>query len=538
MPRGLLGTKDPTYTARGERIPHGNKNSVKVIHTPDNDLTRDLGRGRADPVFFASRFLGILLNRGQRRWVRAAALRRPDGYSAEFLTTSVSAGNRAGKTLAMAIIVAHACFYKLGIRPPRPGDAEDSLRFARAPFQWYHIAPQQGIAELVYNELSRVFQGNHVAQQDKATGTNRGCPLVDALGEQIILMDKKFRGEYLWIRFHPAVGGAEIHFRTTDEKAKALLGLDMNGISFDEAAFELYLDTIRHEVLNLRRLSTGGQIHYISTPSEGYNPFSDLWEEGNPENPSRDPSVISLRLSTRDNIGYGLSQENFDLIVRQQPEYLIPQNIDGFFIEGKDAYFHAPAVEAIFTDELPLEEGPQQNHRYAQGVDLGIASDATWALTLDMLPGKKIRGVRARRRMGRQTIPAVVNMVNEGHLLYGPQSRAACTSIIDSTGLGGKLFKQEFSIIKPLREFDFSGTKAKKLELLSDLKAAIDRGDLQLPRGGLWNDVRRQLLGYKLDDKKIEQDAVMTLAIAVRFATRHNYVPAKDPSFSYFGASD
>ena len=537
MPRGLLGTKDPTFNERGERIPHSNKNSVKVLHTPDNDLTRDLQRGRDDPVFFCARFLGIRLNRGQRRWVRAAAQRREDGYSAAFLTTAVSAGNRAGKTLCMAVIVAHACFYKLGIRPPKPGSGEDSLRWARAPFQWFHIAPQQGIAELVFNELSRIFQGNHVAQQDRESGQNRGCPLIDLLGE-VVLMDKKFRGEYLWIRFHPSVGGAEIHFRTTDEKAKALLGIDMNGISFDEAAFELYLDTIRHEVLNLRRLSTGGPIHFISTPTEGHNAFYDLWEEGNPENPSRDTNVISLRLSTRDNIGYGLSREAFDNVIKQVPEYLVPQNIDGYFIEARGAYFHAPSVEAIFSSDIPVEEAPIPAHRYAQGVDLGIASDATWALTLDMLPGKKLRGVRARRRMGRQTLPAVVNMVNEGHMLYGPQSNAACTTIIDSTGLGGKMFKQEFSMIRPLREFDFAGTKARKLELLSDLKAAIDRGDLQLPRGGVWNDVRRQLLGYKLEDKKLEQDAVMTLAIAVRFAIRHNRPATPLPHFSYFGASD
>jgi hypothetical protein len=36
-----------------------------------------------------------------------------------------------------------------------------------------------------------------------------------------------------------------------------------------------------------------------------------------------------------------------------------------------------------------------------------------------------------------------------------------------------------------------------------------------MPRTGIWLAVRRQLLGYKLDDKHIEQDAVMALACAV-----------------------
>ena len=103
---------------------------------------------------------------------------------------------------------------------------------------------------------------------------------------------------------------------------------------------------------------------------------------------------------------------------------------------------------------------------------------------------------------------------------------------------GGKLFKQEFSVIKPLRGFDFGGTKAKKLEVLSDLKAAMDKKMLVFPNTGVWMRLRRQLLSYKLDDKKIEQDAVMALAIAVRHAIRNSGGSLDNPMFNYFGGSD
>ena len=128
-------------------------------------------------------------------------------------------------------------------------------------------------------------------------------------------------------------------------------------------------------------------------------------------------------------------------------------------------------------------------------------------------------------------------MVREGHLLY-QQDGAYCTTIVDSTGLGGRLFQQEFSIIKPLRGFDFGGTKAKKVELLNDLKAVLDKGQIELPIGKAWDELRRQLLIYKLDDKKLEQDAVMALAIAVRHALRNPERPVNDPVFTYFGVSD
>jgi hypothetical protein len=350
---------------------------------------------------------------------------------------------------------------------------------------------------------------------------------------QVYNLEKKWRGEYLWIKVDPIFGGANIHFRTTQDKAKALLGKDMNGISFDEAAFEPHLLMIYQEVLNLRRLSTGGQLHFIGTPTEGINDYADLWELGNPINPGRDNQFMSFRLSTRDNVGFGLNAATFDSIVRQQAEYLVPQNIDGFFIEARDAYFNSDMIDKCFVDaeeEIP----PTKGRRYSQGVDPGISSDATWAVTLDYTERAAMVGVRCRRKIGKQTIPSVVNMVREGHLLYN-QDGAACTTTIDSTGFGGKLFRQEFSIIKPLRDYDFGGTRAKKLELLADLKAVIDRQQLKFPRSGAWMELRRQLLGYKLDDKKLETDAVMALALSVRHATRNPSNPVEKPMFSYFG---
>lgn len=489
-------------------------------------LLEDLQAGRQDPVFFADRFLGIKMNPGQQRWATACVARAENGWSPKYLTTVVSAGNRAGKTLAMALVIFHSAFYKLGIRPPRPADQDDALRWLKEPYEWYHIGIQQETAELVYRELSMIIQGIHPAQK------GRKAPLMQELGK-IVSMDKKYRGEYLWFQFNKAVGGANIHFRTTQDKAKALLGKDMNGISFDEAAFDQHLMVIYQEVLNLRRLSTGGQLHFISTPTEGINDYADLWELGNPENPNRDHQFISYRMSTRDNIGYGLSQENFDSIIRQQVEYLVPQNIDGYFIEAREAYFNAEQVDKAFDPEMPDEEEPAKAHRYVQGCDPAVASDATWSVVLDYTNRSGVKGVRARKKSGRQTLTSLVNMLRESHLLYNQGSH--CTTIIDSTGFGGKMFMQELSIIKPLRQVDFSGTKAKKLEILSDLKAMIDKEMIKFPKRGIWLELRRQLLGYKLDDKKLETDAVMALAVAVRHAARSAGTVVEDAKFSYFG---
>ena len=523
---GLLDAQSPTFAESGRRIPHVSGKKRVAVAAPDGEWAADLARGRTDKVFWTRRFLGIDEHPGQRRFSVAATMRATDGFSPAFLDIAQSSGNRAGKTLNLATTALHQTFYKLGLKPPDPSDPADVDRWARAPFNWYHISYEGKVANLVHNELRMILTGSHPAQK------GRGCPLIDEIGS-IIEWDRKELGEYPWIKVHPAFGAGEIHFRHTNEKAKALLGLDMNGISFDEAAFELYLHDIRGEVLHLRRLATGGPIFWISTGTEGYNAFADLWEEGNPDNPHRHPRMLSLRMSTRDNIGYGITQSAFDSLVETMDEHLIPQNIDGRFIEARESFFNSAAVEAIFDPELDDEQSPIPDHRYVQSVDPGIRHDATWAMTLD-ITARPWTGVRCARQSGRQTITAVVNMVREGHLLYNSDG-ARSAVIMDETGIG-KMYRQEFSMIRPLRTFDFGGTKAKKLNLLSNLKAAIDRGDIRLPRkGAYWSQVRRQLLGYKLDDHKIEQDAVMTLAMAVHHALRNPDAPLLDPAFEYYG---
>lgn len=114
-----------------------------------NQAAADLTKGRNDPVFFAKRWLGIELHPGQERWVNGIAARDDSGWRPKYLTTVCSAGNRAGKTLGMAVAVFHSAFYKLGIQPP-DGTSKDAMRWQAAPYEWYHVGIQQETAELVH----------------------------------------------------------------------------------------------------------------------------------------------------------------------------------------------------------------------------------------------------------------------------------------------------------------------------------------------------------------------------------------------------
>jgi hypothetical protein len=493
-------------------------------------FAQDMMRARWDVDFFCERFLGFRPHPGQSRLFKAYITRDESRWQPRYLTICASAGNRAGKTLGLAVVVLHSTMFKMGKEPPNPLDVRDIERWLRLSYEWYHFGIHTEVAELVYVEITKLLSGTHEAQR-------RGCPLADALGPAVADWSKKYRGEYIQIVLHPMLGGGVIHFRTTGERAIGSLGKDMDGESYDECAFDPNFTFVVDEVLHMRRLSTGGQLILMGTMTEGLTDFADKWEEGNPANPSRKIDTVSVRISTRENIGYGINQKMFDRLVAGMPDYLIPQNIDGFAIEARDAFFGAQSVEAIFTDDLPVQQAAVAGHRYVQGVDPAMTFDSTWSLTLDVTSLVWI-GVNVEQKGGRQTSLSVSAVATNNHYAYNdPERRISCTTGVDATGFGGKMFR-DLLPMSGVRMVEFGGTKQKKLGLLNALKKVIEEGRLRLPRSGKWLGVRRQLLGYKLDDRKIEQDAVMALAVAVDVARRNPGMMQTSVPFDMFAPDD
>jgi hypothetical protein len=437
-----------------------------------------------------------------------------------------AAGNRAGKTLGLAVVILHSTMFKVGKRPPNPLDVRALERWLALGYEWYHFGVHNEVCELVFHEITKLLMGTHEAQQN-------GCPLTETIGSSVADWSKKHRGEYLMIVMHPLLGGGVIHFRTTGEKAIGSLGKDMDGESFDEAAFEPNFDFVVDEVLHMRRMSTGGQLILIGTMTEGLTHFSDKWDEGDPEAPDKKIDTISIRISTRENIGYGIEQKMFDRLIAGMPEYLIPQNIDGFPIEKRTAFFGSETVKAVFSHDLPEMQPARPGHRYVQGVDPALTFDSTWSVVLDVTDGEHWDGVWCDQKSGRQTSMSVAGLAMHAHNAYNNlDQRTTCATGLDATGFGGKMFRDLLPI--NVRMDEFGGTRTKKLRLLNELKKAMESGRLRLPKHGKWLLVRRQLLGYQLDDRKIEQDAVMALAVAVDVAKRNPGAMSTNLPFDFF----
>ncbi len=471
---------------------------------------------------FARERLGIDLHIGQVAFGGLVLARdQASPSAAEFLTLLLSSGNRAGKTALLAILIIYCVLDKTNRPKPVAGDAAGAVRWLQSEYHWYHFGIAQEVADLVYNDIVRLLSGIHEGQGE------RGCPLTAA--GPVAEWDLKEYGDYRWVRFLPEWGGAQVHFRTTGEKALGSLGKDMHGVSFDEAGIERNLPFLVREVFNFRRLGTGGQLVMVSTPSEDLgSDFADHWEFGNPNNPKRLKNWRSMRMSTRDNIGHGLTQERFDRLVADMDERTIRQNVEGEFLQSSSAYFNGENVEDCFVDDLPEFSKARKRGVYLQGVDPAKQHDSAWAVVLKLVENTDdpvapfLVGVSATQLRGQKSTDDVVNMVWTGFNHYNTaEFDSVCYTATDATGFGGKMFREALDLSVPnVINVEFGGTTQKKRMLLGDLRTMIDEGRLLLPKTGVWAQVRKQLLNYKQDDRKIEQDAVMALVCAVYLLRR------------------
>lgn len=503
--------------------------AVEVISAlTSSSIATTLSASRWNMRRFSTDVLGINAHTGQKALFDLAVSRLSDGYSPAYLTICCSAGNRAGKTLGLAIIVAHQTLYKMGLPAPVIGDDSSLKTWSTAPYDWYHFGISQEVTELLHLELRRILLGVHEAQK------GAGCPLTEALGPDVAEWDRKERGEWAWFKWSELLGGAEIHFRTTGEKALSTLGRDMNGWSWDEPAFDPNLTFIFDEVLNLRRMSTGGQAILIATATEGSVAYEELFLRGDVLAPDRQPDYASLRMSTRQNVGYGISKPQFDRMLRTIPESLVPQNIDGYFIEARQSYFAKQSVTQAYVHDLPAYTPFVRSHVYAHGVDPAISYDSTWSVVLDITDPERWVGVSAKRRSGRQTAESIIGLCSDVHHEYAQGGR--CATAIDATGFGGKVFRSLLQSARtPVTAVEFGGKASVKQKMLANLRTALDSGRLYLPQSGEWLLLRRQLLAYKLADRKLDTDAVMALMLAVKMAARSIYGDGRPLSFDYFG---
>ncbi len=464
-------------------------------------------KGRSDPIWFAEHILGIRLNGAQKRWFRRV---RPgtNGWEWRLSVMVIVAANQIGKTLGVGILILWACNYKIGVR------LTDEEHWIGAYYQWFHLSPTQQQAYLPLKDIQAILRGNHGAQYDAATQKYRPCYL-----SREFVWDQRVEQAYDGLGFW---NGAICQFRTTGDFSTALTGRRASGITFDEAAFEDHLHYVVEEVAFMRLISTSGPLFLISTPN-GLNEFHDyaqkvlnegvvvedmVWET---------PSGWYLVWATiSDNVGYGVSQEQVARMERDLDESTKEQQLRGAFLEPSEAFFAPIPVTLKAFRKIPEQEKPQPGHSYVLFWDPSTQNDPTAGVVLDVTT-PIWRGVCLkyyRKPLGIEQL--IVEMLGL-HQFYASPGDTRVITGYDATSFGGAIFRQLLRGLQPQHPLNFAGPRA-KIDALTNLKGVLQKGQLLIPQS--WVVAQREILNYRLDDKKITNDIVSALSGAAQIAAK------------------
>lgn len=468
-------------------------------------------------MFFSEQILGIKLNGSHRRWFKTVGV-ADDGYSWKYTYVTHVAANQIGKTVGLAILILWACMYKIGT--PYGTNDRELQNWLDSPYLWFHLAPSQDQAYHVLNDIRLIIKGAHPAQEVGRAKFGLKFNLPDGL-----VHEERVAEYYIGLRF---ANGAEVQFRTTDERAKAILGYRANGISVDEAAFEAHLKAIVHEVLFMRLISTNGPLFLVSTP-DGINDFFELADSIRANSSVVEGDTLwldrpnALLFSTiEDNVGYGVSREYVERMETSLDETTKEQQLRGAFLTPQSAYFTpSERIIKVFTPRLPNRLSPRAGHKYVISWDPSASSDPTAMIALDVTrqPWVGVEMIDQKRPVG---IDRLLDQMWEKHRFYngvsdGMGRRSVGTTAFDSTSMGGQMIVQFLRGMSPQITFNFGGVSRIKDDALSNLRAALLQGKLMLPE--TWQPVKRQLINYRREDKNIQQDLVIALAMATSAAT-------------------
>lgn len=440
------------------------------------NLLEQIPIARNDITFFCREFLGMELFSNQETWLR---------HSNKLINVLVPA-NRWGKTVITAAKHIHKAFFKIGI-----GGGEAVLV---GDYKTLNVAPHSDIARVMFEYIPQLVKGEF-AYRDPKTG--KRMPNKSKI--PWFYSDSK-ETPYMEVRFD---NGARFMSRSTaEDKGTSIQGKTFAYISYDECCRSHWLDYEINANLLPRLTDFGGELDLTSTPdreSPSLVDYHTLYMKGKEgvedyyvqegvvdENPFLDPREVERRRKKTD------------------PE-LREQIFEGKFVFAASSIFDPDEVNALFDVDMEFEEA-QFKHNYLIGIDLASGEDYTVICVLDATatPHRIVRWVRFQ---GKSRPPqAQFQMIRDIHEHYSKGN--SVDAILDASSMGGQ-FASAFLSDVITKNVPF--TQESKKALISNLKDTL--GDA-LVRSPEIKELRKELLLYRQDDKKLQTDSVMSLALA------------------------
>lgn len=527
-------------------------------------LVKDIAKGRKDPVFFGEHFLGLRFHTKQKIWLwlttrtcmqEATELAKAIGYDLpaldilqnfNFLKNILKPGNRFGKTFVTSVKHIWYNFYKIGLE----GEPKN-IGIAR--YSTLNLSPNAMQVDALYRYIVDILSEKFVYEYQGKKIRNT-CII-----REFMIGHLETKREIVFANNSKVKGAV-----TGDNQASSIQGADFFYISYDEAPQSLHLRAELPGILS-RLIDSGGPLDIIGTP-EADKPSQQFYLR-----------IVKLGLKLKE--GYftlvGNIDENEFLneekkekaleSISQTDSKMAAQIRAGEFVSTGGKLFPTLAIEKLWEGDF---QEPMEGHKYLIVVDWGFSDEGdptiTYAVDLTELllaPDDFVRFYGPNRLPHARVVKRVK--------LEGPDPYEAITAVNllwemynsgyfvhDSTSMGGVMLKKMLrkSGIKNITDFSSTG-ESKEEMLLSTSKALTYRmkdakidgqflpkhEDFGKIRSPLIPELEEQMGTYKIDDKKLEQDEVMTLGQAAWFIEKKfkpsGYVPvynlnilASDPS--------
>jgi hypothetical protein len=319
---------------------------------------------------------------------------------------------------------------------------------------------------------------------DEAVSYCEREPLLRALVKQIQLTP------FPALRFKH---GSVIMVRTAAREGVYLRGHRFDRVIVDEADY--LSERLINEAVRMTLADVGGQLVLISTPRARRGLVYRELERGL----AGDPTVYAQTGPTWENPN--VDHDYIRSLRDRMTASAWQREVEGVYADDDAAVFGWAHIQAAYEESTwVLPEAPQEGRRYVQGVDLAKSEDWTVHVVLDATE-KPYRLVHFERYQ-RQPWPVVAARIREVHRRYGCHQ-----TLIDSTGVGDAVLDEVRDVAQ-----GFVFTQRSKLDLLSGLQVALEKGEVRFP---FVRELVDELQGYAWEDARLSTDCVMALALAV-----------------------
>lgn len=462
-------------------------------------------KGLYDPKFFANYWLGIELNPFQERLMEMIRSCLYDGeYKPEDLVELlVDAGNRTGKTVALAIIQIYFCYYKIGIKY---GEGYENFKY-----RTFDISPESRQAKECLKYIEDILEGRLTWMVDgKRYSNNKTLKLKGFFeGKNENLGELRYTNHSITYAFS-----------TGSDMGAGFQGLPAAIVTYDECVLSHHLEDELDSNIYSRLGDYGKLMMLVSTPNEEgrsqqyfYHLISQADQKENNYKVVHGSYMENIFISEEKRQSHAKTLQDRDPVMARQILF-------GEFVTTGGAMFETQVIEHIWDRSLPLTAIPVPDHEYLIAADWGFADkgDESVFLVFD-LSAQPFYIVKAYSKQGGDPYEMMATL----RLMSQDYNNAEI--IMDTGAMGGTIMKKMMKDLKPI-EFDAAGGDLKTNALMfTQLMLTKNRSKQELKDGRVletnptygWlrapylSKMASQLSTYRTDDAKLKQDWVSAL---------------------------